>query len=360
MLSISVQGSRLALFVALAAAAAPIATPAVAQGRDSTRRIEDIDAEIARLRRDLEALRSQQRAQLRGRVTRTTTGGPMVVICEQNDRPQGWLGVTFTPPQSVVNAPDGPRLRFAGPIVVEEISPNSPAARAGIAVGDSITTIGTEDVKGNALNFQSLLKPGTTLPVTVRRAGKERTFKVDIVQRPGSADGAICREMPSPMPLMRGQNPVVGFFVEGDSGNGIDRVRAFRERAEREARVEARSGTISVVLPSQDVPGPPRPPGFTYFSGDGANVFLFGAQMSALTDDLAELAGVKKGVFVVSVADGSPAASSGLRSADVIQKVGETDITSLRELRRAFSSSDHAATLSVVRKKKPLTLTVNW
>lgn len=353
---VKVQGALAVLALIASAAAAPVQ----AQGRDSTRSIEDIDAEIAKLRRDLESLRSQQRAQMRGRVTRTTSGAPMVVICEQNDRPQGWLGVTFTPPQSVAVGPDGPRLRFAGPIIVEEISPNSPAARAGIAVGDSITMLGTEEVKGNALSFQALLKPGTTLPVTVRRAGKERTFKVDIVQRPGSADGAVCREMPTQMPLMRGQNPVVGFFVEGDSGNAIDRVRSFRERAEREARVDARSGTISVMVPSLDVPSPPRPPGFTYFGSESGNVFLFGAQMSALTEDLAELTGVKKGVFVVSVAEGSPAASGGLRGADVIQKVGETEISTPRELRRAFSSNDRTATLTVVRKKKPLTLTVNW
>ncbi|MDX2184538.1 MAG: PDZ domain-containing protein [Gemmatimonadaceae bacterium] len=354
MRSISLQLSRVALLAAVAA------TPLAAQGRDTTRRVEDIDAEIARLRRDLESLRSQQRAQMRARISRTNSGGPMVVICEQNDRPQGWLGVTFTPPQSVVAGPDGPRLRFAGPIVVEEISPNSPAARAGIAVGDSITVLGTEEVKGNALNFQTLLKPGTTLPVTLRRAGKERSFKVEITQRPGSADGEICRELPSPLPLMRGQNPVVGVFLEGDSGNGIDRVRLFRERAEREARIETRGGQISVMVPSLDVPAPPRPPGFTYFSSETGNAFLFGAQMSALTEDLAELTGVKKGVFVVSVADGSPAASSGLRGADVIQKVGDTEVSSVRELRRAFSSADRAASVSVVRKKKPLTLTVSW
>jgi S1-C subfamily serine protease len=115
-----------------------------------------------------------------------------------------------------------------------------------------------------------------------------------------------------------------------------------------------------MTLPSSDVPAPPRPPGFSFAFGDGAASFLFGAQVSGLTDDLAELTGVKKGVFVVSVADGSPAASGGLRGADVIQKVGDVEINTVRELRRALAPGERSMTLSVIRKKKPISLTVSW
>jgi S1-C subfamily serine protease len=115
-----------------------------------------------------------------------------------------------------------------------------------------------------------------------------------------------------------------------------------------------------VILPAApDIPDPPRPPGFS-FTTTRELIFVFGAQFGTLTEELQELTGVRKGVFVTSVAEGSPAAAGGLRAADVVQKVGEMEVSSPRDLRRALPSGERSAVMTVVRKKKAQVLTVNW
>lgn len=340
--------------------------PAVAQpaARDTLPRAEELEEKMARLRREMEALRAQQRelearelGPPSGRIERNRimvrSGGPTMTICEYRDRrPDGWLGISFAPPRgATIVRGRGPVLTFAGPIIVDEVLPGSPAARAGLAVGDSITTLNGEPVPGREIAFESLLKPGTTLALQARRAGKVRDFKVEITARPED-DREPCREIPMPSPMLRGEaNPLVGMFFEFDSTDGRrGRVREFR----------GVRGSSAVVLPAApDIPEPPRPPGFTV-TGGREMVFVFGAQLGVLTEELQELTGVKKGVFVTSVAEGSPAASSGLRTADVVQKVGEVEVTSPREVRRALAPAEKRAALTVVRKKKPLVLTVSW
>lgn len=357
----------LVLFALAAVAAAPLA--AQSAGRDTVPRAEELEEKMTRLRREMEALRAQQRElQVREQQTREASGrlervergrvmvradGPTMTICEYRDRrPDGWLGISFAPPQRVnIVRGRGPVLTFAGPIAVDEVLPASPAARAGLAVGDSITAFNGEAVSGREIAFESLLRPGSTLAVQARRAGKSRDFKVEITPRPED-DREPCREVPAPLAFGRGMpNPLVDLVFEIDSSEAGRRSRVREIRTPR--------GT-AVLLPSApDMPEPPRPPGFT-FSTTREMVFLFGAQLGVLTEELQELTGVKKGVFVTSVSEGSPAAASGLRTADVVQKVGETEVASPRDVRRALVPGERNATLAIVRKKKPQTLTVNW
>lgn len=355
-------------FVLATLAAAALAGPAFAQGgaRDTLPRPEELEEKMTRLRREMEALRAQQRElQLREAAGREGQGrpvsgrvmvrsdGPTMTICEYRDRrPEGWLGISFAPPQRVnILRGRGPVLTFAGPIAVDEVLPASPAARAGIAVGDSIVALNGEPVAGREIAFETLLRPGTTLAVQARRAGKARDFKVEITPRPDD-DREPCREVPAPMPFMRGlPNPLVDLVFEMDSADGPRRTRVRELRGTR--------GTAVIVPSAPDIPEPPRPPGFTFSVGREV-VVLFGAQLGVLTEELQDLTGVKKGVFVTSVADGSPAAASGLRTADVVLKVGDTEVAAPRDVRRALVPGERGVQLSIVRKKKPQLLTVNW
>ncbi|MCU0623125.1 MAG: PDZ domain-containing protein [Gemmatimonadaceae bacterium] len=365
------------VLAALAVFAVGGTATAQSAGRDTTLRAEELEEKMTRLRREMEALRAQQRElQLReaqgregagrdgpprvnGRMM-VRTDGPTMTICEYRERrPEGWLGISFAPPQRVnIQRGRGPVLTFTGPIAVDEVLPASPAARAGIAVGDSIVTFNGESVAGREIAFETLLRPGSTLAVQARRAGKVRDFKVEITPRPED-DREPCREVPAPMPFLRGApNPLVDLVFEMDSADATlrDRVRELRV-----TRGTARTprGTTVIVPGVPDIPEPPRPPGFT-FSTSREVVILFGAQLGVLTDELQELTGTKKGVFVSAVSEGSPAAASGLRTADVLQKVGDSEVLAPRDVRRLIAPGDRSAQFTVVRKKKPVVLTVNW
>jgi hypothetical protein len=62
---------------------------------------------------------------------------------------------------------------------ISQVSPNSPGARAGLQVGDVLLTVDGTPVANPAAAFQRLRgAPGSTVVLTVRRAGVERTVSV--------------------------------------------------------------------------------------------------------------------------------------------------------------------------------------
>jgi S1-C subfamily serine protease len=85
-----------------------------------------------------------------------------------------------------------------------------------------------------------------------------------------------------------------------------------------------------------------------------------GAELRALSRDLAELVGTERGVFVVSVAPGTPASAAGLRGGDVIVKAAGRDVDTPRDVRRAMAGAEQSLPLDVVRKGKRVALTVKW
>jgi serine protease Do len=110
------------------------------------------------------------------------------------------------------------------------------------------------------------------------------------------------------------------------------------------------------------VPMAPRP-------GEGGFVFLSttsdwfgGAELRRLNHDLADLTGADEGVFVVSVAAGSPSDAAGLKGGDVIVRANDANITQPIELLRALreSGDEKSVLLTVVRKKKRQQLTVKF
>ncbi|HET7458149.1 MAG TPA: PDZ domain-containing protein, partial [Gemmatimonadaceae bacterium] len=66
-------------------------------------------------------------------------------------------------------------------------------------------------------------------------------------------------------------------------------------------------------------------------------------------------------VLVLSVATGSPAASSGLRAGDVIVRANGTAVATPIAFQRAIQQCrDRSARLDVVRKKRNEKLTLRW
>src|SRR5262245_13873611 len=94
-------------------------------------------------------------------------GTPQVQAQDQTPKP--YLGI----------AADSKQADARG-VVVREVTPNSPAAKAGLKSGDIIIRIGDVEVK----DFQALAdavaghKPGAKLDLTITRDGKEQHLNV--------------------------------------------------------------------------------------------------------------------------------------------------------------------------------------
>lgn len=73
---------------------------------------------------------------------------------------------------------------------VRDVSPNTPAAQAGIEKGDVIVAINAAKVESaNPLAVLLLdFKPGETVSVTINRSGTERQIPVTLTERPASLD----------------------------------------------------------------------------------------------------------------------------------------------------------------------------
>ena len=110
------------------------------------------------------------------------------------------------------------------------------------------------------------------------------------------------------------------------------------------------------------VPAPPAPP--TPPPAWGMEKFFFrgndrlGITVDELSPQLAEYFGTKEGVLVTSVRDASAGAKAGLKAGDVITSVNGSAIDDPAELRRRLQNIDEGEefTVTVMREKKPLTL----
>lgn len=101
---------------------------------------------------------------------------------------------------------------------------------------------------------------------------------------------------------------------------------------------------------------PPPPP----MPNLRSNQPWLGIQMQELDEDLAEVLGVKKGVVVSQVMEKSPASKAGLKSGDVLTKIGKTTVEDPGEVREAVLDQKigDKVTLTVVRDGKTMEVPV--
>jgi serine protease Do len=106
---------------------------------------------------------------------------------------RGWLGVSV---QNVSkDIADSLGLPDAAGALVAEITPDSPAAKAGLREGDIITRFG-DALVGQRNNLPKLVagvSAGTTMPITLFREGKEMVVNITVVEMPDNPEGLIKR-----------------------------------------------------------------------------------------------------------------------------------------------------------------------
>ncbi len=235
------------------------------------------------------------------------------------------IGVTIRD----VEEGDAKAGKLAAPsgVIIEEVTEESPAAKAGLKKGDIVVEFDGERVRG-VRQFTRLVQetpPGRKTQAAVMRDGQ----RVNVTVEPRESDG---------FNIFADRNLGVLGNLDGD----------FRFDIPRPA---------TPVPPS--APKPPAPPAFPdvdtfiWRSGNG-----LGITVSELSDQLAQYFGTKDGVLVSSVADNSAASKAGIKAGDVITSFNGSDVTGASDLRRRIQRLEDGEdfTVGVVRDKKTLTL----
>jgi serine protease Do len=112
---------------------------------------------------------------------------PLIAELKENGRiDRGWLGVQIQPVTPMIA--ESLALAEARGALVAQVTSESPAAKAGVAVGDVILELGGEpiDTVRELTRKVALAAPGESQPLTVWRSGAEVTLEV----APGLAPGA--------------------------------------------------------------------------------------------------------------------------------------------------------------------------
>jgi membrane-associated protease RseP (regulator of RpoE activity) len=351
------------------------ALEALRSGQPAEATRSQVEAAMRQLREQID-----QAAQ-RSQVLRTQ----LASLCDRNAKPQGYMGITFSATMSADAAASGAEIfRFAENPTVETVEPGSPAERAGVVKGDEIILIDGQAVVGRDIVFNRLLRPGTRLPIRVRRDGDTRDVLLLIKQRPPSLDNGcpfldarIMAAFGDPISIVR--LPGSGAIVRAAPLPAAAtlppgaRVRVPRAPESPPVAAGAPSGVVTVapaapLVPNVALPSPtpaePVAPGqrsVFVFSGPSSPMVIAGATIVRTNADLRETFGVKSGVLVLDVARGSPAYASGLKGGDIIVSVGRTAITTPLSLRRAIEAADESELqLRIMRKKKEQSLTLRW
>lgn len=276
----------------------------------------------------------------------------LLAMCASRPGPDGWLGVNLKEDVDVSASPTSTSFAFRGYPIIVSVEPGSPAAKAGLASGDEIVTLGEHDMVSGAVDIGALLKPGARLPVGYRRDGVIKSISVLVEPRPDgymSACPWIDITMGPPVLAMQPKMKLVrptpnGFgFVFVDSGVSVGALPRGATRVE----IVSPRGRIAATRELPPTPYAPR----RLAGVIGGNTLIAGAVLIPLTPDAREGLGISEGILVIDVLRGSLAQEAGLRAADVIVAVSGRKATSIPQLMLAFDSiRDGALELKVTRR----------
>jgi S1-C subfamily serine protease len=246
------------------------------------------------------------------------------------EAPSGWFGVTISD-QAMLD--ERGNAFFDSYPVVTTVERGSPAARAGVVPGDVLVSFNSHDMRGGSLQMRKWLRPGAPFVLRLRRNDAVRVVRGTLGKAPENWEKRVVVELSVP------------------------------EQIEMRTRSPAREPTAPVGLTRVRMPAPPPSSVLLPALGYGGGVYPFaGAEFTALNDDLSELLGVKDGVFVTNVAEGSPARISGLRGGDVVLRADSIKVDTPIDLVRAIRAArpDNTVSLQIIRKRKPQTLVLRW
>lgn len=280
----------------------------------------------------------------------------------------GWIG--FLAGMQPVRA-GGPRV-----VVVLAVAEDGPAQRAGLSPGDTLIAVDGVPLTNERLRaVQAGLRVGDILELSVRRRGAYGAISVRAAPRPTPTAALpdpvsiriesarrVMLERSDPLPEM-GPVPTVSYL-----------------RRQVYARMPDPGEPDSSFLNPMDVFGWLNglgwpAPSWPAWTGSSQGSFVFrpmtpyivgrdrvaGARLMPPNLGPEEYSGSARGLRVVQVAPGTPAAEAGLKPGDVILRVGTVDVDDLEALRRTVTATapDQPVTVLVLRNDARLQLTLS-
>lgn len=221
------------------------------------------------------------------------------------------LGVT-------VHDPDVSDAKGGAPgVVVDEVRDRSAAEKAGIKSGDRIVEFDGERVR-SARQFSRVVQetvPERSVPVVLTRGDQRLT--VNVTPEPESEFNLRLLDTPE---------------------------------------VWRMPPAPATPLPPRAAPAPPVPA--VPFAFDMFRTSRLGVTVETLDGQLADYFGVKHGVLVKSVAEGSSAAKAGVKAGDVITAINGNHVDEPSDVTRELRDTDEGAplTIDIVRDRKSQTL----
>jgi serine protease Do len=245
----------------------------------------------------------------------------------------GYMGVGLLGAQVRTVTPDGVLVSHCDYPVVETVDVGSPASRAGVLAGDTVLAYNGRDLKQRAVNYQSMLVPGETVRMRVKRGTKAREIPVTVVPRNVERQIVVMRGTEAP-----------ASSLPPDAPRALSGRLMISSAAPSAGVTSPLIGTMSGPVPASGV------------------AVLLGAQFSTVDDDFAEVLGLEPGILVLRVPQGSPFAEAGLRGGEIIRAFNGTAVREVQAMRRAIAASgSRDARLTVFsRANGTRTVTLRW
>ena len=176
-----------------------------------------------------------------------SVAAPVVAeLIEEGKVSRGWLGVTLQALTPEIAESLG--MKEVSGVLVNDVAPDSPAARAGMRRADVVTAVGGRAMEnGKALAREiGTMEPGDEVVVTVVRDGDPLEIAVKLGGWPDAGGSEAVSEAPAPAPAA---GPRLGVYLENRDGKLV--IAAVRPDT---PAAEARLRRGDVLISVDDVP----------------------------------------------------------------------------------------------------------
>ncbi len=255
------------------------------------------------------------------------------------------------------------QLKLSEPhgVEVTHVSEDSPAAKAGLKTGDVVLEFNGQRVEG-VEQFVRLVRetpPGRSVKLLVDRDGGTQTVTATVGDRKTF--------MPNIDPKAAQKLAELGAQMQREFGNGSkfqeQMKQEFGQGSQFQKDMEKQFGPDSqfqrdMQKLKEDMKNMHWDWDMGAMSGDhGPKI---GVEIEPVGPQLAEFFGVKQGILVRAVTEGSAAAKAGLKAGDVIVKVAGSEVASPKELTKLLAGGEAGKPVSVtvVRDKREMTMDV--